>query len=402
MLQALRSAEESFLGLCLATGREVLVTMMEQERTALCGPKWLGQPDRVAYRAGSAASEVTFGGRRVPMRRLRARSRDGRELELPSFTWATSRDPLDQHTLEAVAVGVATRGYRRSLEPLAAGESERSVSKSAVSRRFVALSTERMGEFVSRPLGELDIRIVMIDGLHFRDHVILIALGVDCQGHKHVLALREGSTENATVAKETLSDLIARGLRTDRVVLFVIDGSKALRKAISEVFGARALVQRCHVHKLRNVLDHLPEEVRPSVKRALGDTWALRDAELAEKKLEAIARSLEREHPGAAGSLREGLAETLTLQRLGITGPLYRTLRSTNAIENLNGLVGQFVRNVRRWRDGLMIVRWVAAGILEASRRFRSVRGCQDLNALFLALDRHDKHGNLDSRRKAA
>jgi len=222
--------------------------MMEGERTELCGPKWQPNPGRTAIRSGTMASELTLGGRRIPLRRLRARSVDGHELVLPSFAFAASRDPLSRQTLAAVPRGVSTRGYADVLEALPESEPERSVSHSAVSRRFVALSTEQLRKLLARPLVGLDLRVVMIDGIIFADHTVVIALGITADGRKHVLAVREGATENAAVAKALLEDLIERGLATDQALLFVIDGSKALRKAIREIFGESVLVQRCQVH----------------------------------------------------------------------------------------------------------------------------------------------------------
>ena len=398
LLAVLADAKTAFFGLCLTAGQQVLQTLMEQDRAQLCGPKNVPNPDRHAYRGGSAPSEVVLGGRRIVLPRLRARSVTGEELTLPSFAYASARDPLDAHTLEAIAVGVTTRKYPRTLEPLRPDVPERAVSKSAVSRRFVALTSARLTTWLATPLDDLDIRVVLIDGLHFRDHVILLAVGVDAQGTKHVLALREGTTENATVCKALLADLRARGLDLDRPTLFIIDGGTGLRKAIRETSGALGLVQRCQVHKARNVLEHLPEALRPRIRRALSDAYGLADAALAKRRLEQLAAGLDQTHPGAAASLREGLEETLTLQRLGVTGALYRTLRSTNAIENLNGLVGHFVRHVRRWRNGRMLVRWIAAGLHEARRSFRRVRGHAALAALVRTLDRQ----TLDSRKEVA
>ena len=398
LLDVLADAKTAFFGLCLTAGQQVFQTLMEQDRAQLCGPKNVPNPDRQAYRGGSAPSEVVLGGRRIVLSRLRARSVTGAELPLPSFAYASARDPLDAHTLEAIAVGVTTRKYPRTLEPLRPAVTERAVSKSAVSRRFVALTSARLMTALAAPLDALDIRIVLIDGLHFRDHVILLAVGVDVQGTKHVLALREGTTENATVCKALLADLRERGLDLDRPTLFIIDGGTGLRKAIRETSGALGLVHRCQVHKARNVLEHLPEALRPRIRRALNDAYGLADAALAKRRLEQLAAGLDQTHPGAAASLREGLEETLTLQRLGVTGALYRTLRSTNAIENLNGLVGHFVRHVRRWRDGRMLVRWIAAGLHEARRSFRRVRGHADLAALVRTLDRQ----MLDNRKEVA
>ena len=231
LLDVLADAKTAFFGLCLTAGQQVFQTMMEHDREQLCGPKNVPNPDRRAYRGGSSPSEVVLGGRRIVLPRLRARSVAGEELILPSFAYASARDPLDARTLEAIAVGVTTRKYRRALEPLPPEVTERAVSKSAVSRRFVALTSARLTTWLAAPLDDLDLRIILIDGLHFRDHVILLALGVDAQGQKHVLALHEGTTENATVCKGLLADLHERGLDLERAVLFVIDGGSGLRKA---------------------------------------------------------------------------------------------------------------------------------------------------------------------------
>jgi transposase-like protein len=389
LLDVLADTRTAFFGLCLEAGQEVLLRMMEADRTQLCGPSHVPDPQRRAYRHGKVAGEVTLGGRRILVPRLRARSVDGAELVLPSFAYAAGRDPLDAHTLDTLAVGVSTRAYQRTLDPLPAGRTEHAVAKSSVSRRFVALTQARLLTWLAQPLDTLDVRVILIDGLHFRDHVILLALGITIDGQKHVLALREGTTENATVCKALLTDLRERGLDLDRPALFIVDGGTGLRKAIREHCGRAALVHRCQIHKARNVLEHLPETMRPRIGRVLEEAYALPDAALAERRLTQLAAGLERAHPGAAASLREGLAETLTLQRLGVTGALYRTLRSTNAIENLNGLVGQFVRNVRRWRDGAMLVRWIGTALQEAQRRFRRIRGCGEMPALIRALDRH-------------
>lgn len=386
VLGAVLDAREAFHELCIETGRRTLLAMMEADREALCGPRGRHDAGRRAGRGGSAPSRVTLGGRQVQIPRLRARSPE-RELPLPSFIWAAGRDPLDAHTMEAMAAGVSTRRYRRTLDPLPEHMPEHATSRSAVSRRFVALSSEQMHEFLSRPLDELDIRVVFIDGKVFREHCLVIAVGLDSQGRKHVLGLREGSTENARVATALVADLVERGLPTERALLFVVDGAKALRKAIRDVYGELGFVQRCRLHKGRNVLEHLPKHMHPSIARAMRDAWAAESAELAQRQLERLAHSLEREHPGAAASLREGLEETLTVQRLGVTGALARTLATTNLIENLNGSITTYTRNVKRWRGGQMIQRWVTTALLEAQKRFRRVRGCRDMHRLIAVLD---------------
>lgn len=398
LLDVLADTRTAFFGLCLDAGQQVLRTMMEQDRERLCGPTHIPNPDRRAYRHGQAPGEVTLGGRRILVPRLRARSVDGHELALPSFAYAAGRAPLDARTLEAIAIGVTTRKYHRALDPLPVGRPERAVSKSSVSRRFGALTSAQLATWLARPLDDLHVRVLIIAGLHFRDHVVLLALGVDSQGRKHVRTLRAGTTENATVCKALLTDLRERGLDLDQANLFVIDGGTGLRKAIRESCGAAGVVQRCQVHKRRNVLEHLPEAMRPRVRQVLDEAYGLADPALAKRRLLQLAAGLDETHPGAAASLREGLEETLTLQRFGVTGALYRTLRSTNAIENLNGLVGHFVRNVRRWRNGRMLIRWIAAGLRESTRSFRRLRGHRDLAALIRALDRTA----MDSRKEVA
>jgi len=343
------------------TGKQVLSAMMEQDRTALCGSADRHDAERRAVRAGGTPSAVVLGGRRIGMGRPRVRSVADGDFQLPSFEAAARQDPLDRHTLEAIASGVTMRRYARSLEPLPASEADRSTSRSSVSRRFVALTQRRLAETCSRPLGDLDLRVVMVDGIAFSDHCVLLPLGVATDGSRHVLGLWEGSTEHSSVAKAPLRDLIERGLPTDRALLFVIDGSKALRQA-----------------------------------------WAASQAELARRQLERLAASLEGAHPGAAASLREGPEETLTLLALGIDGALYRTLRSTNPIENRNGSVADYTKNVKRWRGGGMILRWVGAAVVEASKRFHKVRGHRDLRQLVLALQKHEQKLGVRTEKEAA
>jgi putative transposase len=375
----LNDVRSAFFGLCVNAGKAVLTAMMEQERAAVCGAKGVPNPMRSAYRGGHTRSQVTLAGQRIAIARPRARHIQTGEISLPSFQWATHRDPLDTATIAAIAAGVSTRRYGTTLDPLPAGESAGAVSKSAVSRRFVALSSERLEQWLASRLDHVRLPVVMIDGIHFKDRVVLVALGFDTDARKHVLGLREGSSENTRVVRSLISDLIERGLDADTPRLWIIDGGKALRRAITQVFGAGALVHRCQEHKRRNVIDHLPEHLHASVGRALKDAWHSKDAVLAKRQLERLANSLAKAHPGAAASLREGLAETLTLTTLGIGGALYRTFRTTNPIENLNGLIAHYTRNVKRWRGGEMVLRWIATALHEASGGFRAVRGFRDM-----------------------
>jgi transposase-like protein len=401
LIETFGQIEEHFFELCIEAGYRVLMHMMEEDRDRLCGPKGRRNPARQMVRAGSVPSAVTLGGRRIAIRRLRARACVGPEAALPSFQWATARDPLERRTMAAVAAGVSTRRYARTLEPLPAAVVERATTRSSVARRFLAHSRLTVEQWLTRPLGELALRAVLLDGLVVARRCLVIALGIDRHGYKHILGVREGTTENATVVGDLLDDLIERGLDAEAPLLFVIDGSKALRRAIRVRWGERALVQRCQVHKRRNVCEYLPDDERPAVRAAIQRAYELTDATEAQAELADLARRLERAHPGAATSLREGLEETLTVQRLGITGRLYRTLRSTNVIENLNGSVTHYQRNVKHWRDGAMVMRWAGAALREAQAHFNRVHGHRDLKRLETALDAI-RAKELDKKRKKA
>lgn len=402
MLSTLVNARQNVMDLCITTGMAVIEEMMEADRVALCGHASQHDRDRTAYRGGSAPGEITLGGQRVPLRRPRVRSVEGAELPVAAYTWARDRDPLDETTWNSIARGVSTRNYAGLQPPLPEGNVGRSKSRSAVSRRFVALSQRKIRECLSRRLDDLDLWVVMIDGISFADHMALVALGIGQDGRKHVLGIREGSTENSTVARALLRDLLDRGLPEDHPLLFVIDGGQGIRKAIRESFADRVAIQRCQFHKLRNVADHLPQELRDRISGAMKDAYQLKDAKVAKRRLEQLARSVEKKHPSAAASLREGLDETLTVQRFGIQGALYATLRGTNPIENLNGGIRKFTRNVRRWRDGSMVLRWLSSAVLEAESKFRSIRGYKQMPKLVSALLKNHSSKEVSTPRKVA
>jgi len=401
LLGAFANIEKSFFELCIDSGQQVLQAMMEQDREDLCGPRWKRDPDRSAGRGGTTQSEVTLGGRRIAIKRPRVRSKEGEEVELPSFAFAADRDPLDRHTLNAVACGISSRKYARSLDPLPEEIEDRSTSKSSVSRRYVAMTTKQMTSWLTTPLGDRHFPIIMIDGIHMGDHLVLIALGIDYEGKKQVLGLREGDTENGQVVRSLLRDLLDRGLEQERARLFVIDGAKALTSAIQKTFGSLAEIQRCQIHKRRNILGHLPDRLHESVKAILKEAWSLGDAKIAKRRLERLASSLEADHPGAAASIKEGLDHTLTLQRLGLGGLLYKKLRTTNAIENLNSGIVTYSRNVKRWQGGSMVVRWVSAAIVEAEKKFRRVKGWRDIEKLIRALETKEQKQEADVKRVA-
>jgi transposase-like protein len=375
----------------ITAGTAALTGVLEEERTRLVGPKYAHLPTRQARRSGSAPGELVMGGRRVQVRRPRARTLDGHEVQLPSWTTFGAEDPLHERAVEQMLVGVSTRRYARSLEPLPADLPSRGTSRSAVSRRFVAATERQMAEWLGRDLGALDLGVVMIDGVHIEEHVLLVALGIDADGKKHVLGVREGATENAAACTALLADLRERGLRTDRPTLVVIDGSKALAKAVRNVFGESAIVQRCQAHKMRNVLDQLPDEMKPSVRQALRDAYAASDADRARTMLTNLVRRLRNDHPGAASSLEEGLDETLAVKRLRLPKKLERQLSTTNAIENLMGSVRQLSRRVKRWRGGKMILRWTVTAVADAATRFRRIMGAREgMTQLMRALTRHE------------
>ncbi len=392
--QLVGSAREGLLALSVGVGLGVLAELMEEEVVEVVGRRGKHDPERVAVRHGHGSGEVTLGGRRVGVERPRVRSADGREeVRLLTYEHFADRDPLSRIVLERMLAGVSTRRYRRTQE-LVGGEVEqtaRSTSRSAVSRTFVERTRVALGELMSRRLEDVRLAVMMLDGLELKGRTNIVALGISTDGVKIPLGLWEGSTENATVATALLSDLVERGLDPEQGILFVIDGAKALRKAIRSVFG-EAPVQRCVRHKERNVLEHLPERDRPAVKARLRRAWAETDQTRALDQLRRLAGELERTHPGAAGSLREGIDETLTLTRLGITGPLKRTLESTNPCESMIEIVRRTQRNVKRWSSGEMGLRWTAAGMLEAERQFRRIIGYSNLAKLVVAIERDLDH----------
>jgi putative transposase len=384
------AAKEGLLALSVGVGLGVLTELMEEEVDDVVGPKGKCNAERTAVRHGHGDGEVTLGGRRVEVRRPRVRTADGEaEVPLQTYEHFADRDPLGRVVLERMLAGVSTRRYRRTQEPV--GEEveirARSTSKSAVSRTFVDRTRHALGELMSRQLADLRLAVMMLDGLELKGRMMIVALGITTEGVKIPLGLWEGSTENATVATALLSDLVERGLDPEQGMLFVIDGSKALRKAVRSVFGD-VPVQRCLWHKERNVMQHLPERDRPPIKARMRKAWRENDYPRALEQLGRLADELEHTHPGAAGSLREGTQETLTVIRLGIRGKLRRTLESTNACESMIDTVRTTQRNVKHWSSGEMGLRWTAAGMLEAEKQFRKVIGYTDLPRLAVAIER--------------
>jgi len=376
--------------LAVRSGLKVVEAMLEEDRTAVCGPRYAHQAERIASRAGTVPSEVVLGGRKVAVRRPRVRAQ-GREVPLPTFETLTATDPLNRRVVEQMLVGVATRQYARSLEPLPAEIQGRGTSKSSVSRRFVAKTAAQLSAWQSTPLDALDLAGLLLDGVHVGDHCLVVAVGIAADGEKHALGLWDGSTENASVCQSLLANLQSRGLRTDRSLLVILDGSKALRKAVRATFGDAALVQRCQIHKMRNILDHLPDRQRPWVQAILRRAYQTPEIKTATRLLHDLARRLASAYPSAAESVREGLEETLTVLTLNLSTRLRRSLATTNAAESLISRTRHVKRNVKRWRGGQMMLRWVAAGILEAVKGFRRLKGHADMPTLVAALRARDQ-----------
>lgn len=392
----------NLLNFVIQEGMKAFDVMLEQEREALCGAAYAKGPEGGAVRWGHTEGRLVMGGQRVTVRKPRVRQ-DGREVVLPSWEDFAGEDPLDERTLEQMVLGVSTRGYGRSVDTLPEELGPHGASKSAASRRFVATTKQQLAAWLRRDLSKLGLVAIMLDGIVVAEHSVIVALGIDDGGQKHPLGLWIGATENAAVCGELLDNLLERNLPADRSYLFVIDGGKALRKAIRDRFGSRALVQRCQEHKRRNVLAQLPKTLHRSVRKAMSDAYKSKSKASAKKRLQRLVSQLDDDHPDAASSLREGMDETLTLMDLGLPPSLARTLCTTNPIENLNGTIRRVLRRVKNWRDGKMIKRWVAAGILEAQRGFRRLRGYKGMPVLVQALARHaEQIDRVDADKAAA
>lgn len=390
--EVLVDVRAEFRELMVTGGMAVAAALFEEDLKLLCGKRY-GRKDEegvLGQRWGEQKGQVVMGGRKVSLNRPRAR-RDGEEISLPTYASLQREDPLEERALEQLLIGVSTRNYRRSLEPVFGDLTESAVDKSSVSRRFVVKTEEQLKAALARPLTGIEWAALYIDGIHFAEHVVVVVLGLDASGKKHLLGLREGSTENGTLCKEMLSDLVERGMPVDRSLLIVIDGGKGLRKAVREVFAQYEVVQRCQVHKTRNVLEQLPDAKKPAVRAVLREAYNAESYEVGLKLLENLVLGLQKEHPSAAASLREGLEETLTVKRLGLTGALEKSLRTTNPIENLNSGIRRISKRVKRWRDGGMVLRWAAASALEAEKHFHRLKGHKAMPSLLAALRNHDR-----------
>jgi transposase-like protein len=384
-------AREGLLAMSVAAGMAVMATMFEAEITAAAGPKGKHNPARTAVRHGTEKGSVTLGGRRVEVTRPRARTLDGHEVPLQAYSEFAADDLLGQVVLERMLAGVATRRHARIAEPIgeAVLEGASSTGRSAVSRRFIKETETALAELLARDLTEAKIKVLMLDGEHMAGRCVIVALGITADGSKLPVGLWDGATENKTVVKSMLADLVSRGLSADDGLLVVIDGAKALRAGVQDVFGDLAAVQRCTLHKRRNVGDHLPDKEKAWVDAKLVKAFNHPDPDLGLRNAKHLAGLLDKTHPGAANSLREGLEEMFTVSRLGIDGRLAKTLVTSNPVESMISIARTTNRNVTRWRDGHMVLRWTAAGMLNAERSFRRIKGYKQMPQLVEALHRH-------------
>jgi transposase-like protein len=398
--RAWEDAAASFERFCLTAGVATLAAMMEQDAAEVCGARHSRTSDRRGYRWGRTAGKLGFHGGKVAIERPRVRARaDSAEMALPSWEAAQAEDWLGRWAMNLMLINVSTRRFGRAVrlpEGDIAATAGSGVSKSAVSRRFVALSAERMSEWMAVDLSQLDLLAIQIDGMHVTSELTLLAaIGIDGEGAKHPLGLLEGATENAAVVQSLLDNLVERGLDPKVCRLFIVDGSKALIKAIRRTFGRHTPIQRCQVHKARNIVERLPKHLHASVRAALRQAWELDDAEKAERLIRNLARRLEQVTPSVAASILEGRDEMLTVIRLGLPQSLRRSLACTNIIENMMGTIRRVCRNVKRWRDASMALRWTAAAMQEATKGFRRLKACKQLPLLRAALiAHHAKHAD--------
>src|SRR6266446_2242270 len=360
-------------------GLKIIRAVIDDEVTRRVGPRHHPDAASPCVRWGQQPGYVVFSGQKVAVDRPRVRTREGQEVALDSYARLQLDGRRQRAVREGIVAGLTSRSYQRAVESVLDGYG---IEKSSVSREFVAASAAQLKKLCEKKLDGLDLVAILIDGIHLGKQVLVVALGIETSGKKHVLGLWQGATENTAVVKDLLEDLVARGLSTERRYLFVIDGAKALRARIERVFGNRAEVQRCQLHKRRNVKEYLPKNAQGDYDRRIRNAYAMSGYAEAKAELEKIFRQLERVNPSAARSLEEGLEETLTVHRLGVGWLLRRKLATTNPIESCLSTVERVARNVKRWHAGDQALRWTATGLLEAERKFRKVKGFRELAML--------------------
>jgi transposase-like protein len=389
-LSDLREAVKGrFNSFCTAVGIQALMTLMDQDVESLAGPKGKHNPNRTAYRHGSQDTTIPMGNQRLAIERPRVRSIEtNQELPIASYEAFANDEQLLEAALNRMLYGMSTRDYGHGIEDYSDIAETSGTAKSTVSQRFIKASAKEAKRVLSRRFDGEKIPVILIDGIVLGDYTAIVVMGITGEGEKLIMGVRIGSTENAQVCRDLLTDLLDRGLEHEQGLLAVIDGSKALRKALRDVFGQKVLIQRCQVHKMRNVLDYLPRHKRDWVKRKLKKAWASETVEEALRQLRRLAASLQLEHPDAAASLREGLEETVTILKLHMPALLQKSLRSTNSIESSFSMVSKNIRNVKNWKNGTMVQRWISAALLDAENRTHRIAGYRYMGILITEIQR--------------
>jgi transposase-like protein len=385
--------KDGLMAFASAAGLVMMFKMMQAELAEKIGPKHARIQEREGNWHGTTTGSVVLGGRRVTAERPRGRSTEGEEVGLDTWAVFSSEDLLTQVVVERMLAGVATRRHHDVAEPLGDELDARSkaTSRSAISRRFRRATEKALAELLARDLSDLDVAVVMIDGIEVAGSCLVAALVITTDGRKVPVGLYLGDTQNKRVVTDLLADLVARGLSAEDGLLVVMDGAKALAAGVRKVFGEHTPIQRCTLHKRRNVGSYLPKDTAERIDRRLAQAFNHPDPAKGLARAKAIAAALEQDHPDAAASLREGLQDMFTVRRLGVSGRLAKSLTNTNCIESMISVARTVIRNVKRWRDGSMKKRWVAAGMLEAERSFRRVKGCKEMPVLVAALRRQGR-----------
>ena len=391
----IESLPEVIRELAQEAGLLLMSAAMNAECKMIAGPKDSKNPLRAANWWGSNLGPVYYDKQKVLIDRPRLRSKDNKEI--PLATYQAFGDPrgMRSSVMKNMILGISSRNYAESVESFVKGYG---IKKSSVSRHFVKATAEQMREFMERDLGGLDLVAIFIDGIEFKGHLIVVALGLDKGGKKHVLGLWQGATENATICTSLLEDIARRGLNIEKDYLFVLDGSKALRSAVAKMFGTNVAVQRCQQHKRRNVLAHLPKEHQHSIDARISAAYKMADYDDAKKSLELTVRYLEKLNPSAAASLREGLEETLTVHKLEVAGLLRKTLQTTNPIESCFSVSRTITGRVKRWRGDDMVQRWAVSSLLRAEKNFKRIKGYREIPKLIAALQQR----SIDRKEAAA
>lgn len=386
----MESLPEVIRELAQEAGLLLMSAAMDSECEMVAGPKDSKGPLRTANWWGSDLSPVYYDKQKVLIERPRLRSRDNKEIPLSTFQAFRNPRGMRNSIMKNMVLGISSRNYEETVEGFVKGYG---VKKSSVSRHFVKASAEQMREFLERDLYGLDLVAIFIDGIEFKGHLLVVALGLDKGGRKHVMGLWQGATENATICTSLLEDMARRGLNMGRDYLFVLDGSKALRSAVAKMFSANVTVQRCQQHKRRNVLDHLPKEHQHAIDARISAAYNMASYEDASKSLELTVKYLNRLNPSAAASLKEGLEETLTVHKLGVTGFLRKTLQTTNPIESCFSVTRTITARVKRWRGNDMVQRWAVASLLRAEKKFKRVKGYKEIPKLIAVLQQKSIDG---------